>query len=350
MTERPQQPGFHATPSDKMGWPGRVSITLDVNANDLKQHTDAHLAAAWHAAQAANAPYGDRIAGELVKNLGFEIIRRWLGGNSAHVQLYNHQADAHDNAVRSAFARYVPGGADDRDGRFHDGVWTLKGTVIDAVLAGPPPGTTCPRCGTDGQTPTGTRTTDKILDRGASGLARIEHGPGAGQTWICRDAEACRTRVRKAAESDHSLTCARCGRLPGVTAAAEDLTQVDGPIDLGGPNSRYGKVNVGADSVCTDRALCDRRIAQGARPPYRLDRDMQDKVAELGAANAVRDGLGPAQCQTCGHDTPADLKSPHIAPDNAGAGLAGKVIGAWRCRDENACRERAAAHHTEDTP
>lgn len=328
-----------------MGWPGRVSITIDVEVNNLKGLTDAYLAAAWHAAQAASAPSSDRVASELVKNLGFEIIRRWLGG-SAHVELYRHQSGGHESAVRAAFGRYVPGGADDRDGRFHDGAWTLKGAIIDAVLAGPPPGTTCPRCGSDGLAPAVPRTPShngKALDYGAFGLARIEHGPGAGKVWVCRDSDACRSRVHKAAEADHSLVCARCGRLPGTVAAATELTRVDGAIDLGGPNSRYGPVDVDKVWVCSDRAHCDQRIAKGSRPPYRLDQDMQERVAKLGVANAIRDGLGPAQCEACGNDVPADLNAPHKVPADDRTSLAGRLVGAWRCRNEAACGKRAAA-------
>lgn len=336
--------GFEAAPTDKMGWPGRVSITLDVEVNDLKRYTDPYLAAVWHAAQAANAPYGDRVAGELVQKLSFEIIRRWLGG--APAELYKHQVGAHDSAVRSAFGRYVSGGTDDRDGRFHDGVWTLKGAVIDAVLAGPPAGATCPRCGTDGRpdgAPRVTSPNDKVLDRGASGLARVEFGPGAGEVWVCRDSEACRSRTYRAAESDYSLVCARCGRLPGVAAAAAELAEVNGPVDLGGPNAQYGPVDVGTVWVCVDRGHCEQRIARGARPPYRLDREMQSRVAEIGVANAVKEGLGPAECEACGNTVAAELNAPHRMADGLAKMVGTDIAGAWRCRDAAACAQRATA-------
>lgn len=283
MSETPAPaPGFHAAPSDKMGWPGQVSITLQVNLTDLTRLTDTHLAALWHAAQAAPAEYGDKVAGELVRKLTFEIVRRWLGKTPA--ELYRHQGDAPGNALRSALARYRPGGADDRDGTWHDGAWTLKGAVIDAVLAGPPPGTVCPYCGTDGPATVALGTGLTVapgkpdpLDRGAAGLARVEHGPGAGEVWICRDSDACRTRVWRAAEADDSLVCARCNRTPGAAAAPTDLARRD--------------TDDGPRWFCTDTAQCDRRVAAGASPPYRFDKAAQARVAahraQLDSADAA---------------------------------------------------------------
>ncbi len=263
--------GFRTVqPAGKMGWPGRVAITLDIDVNALHRYTDQYLAAIWHTVQAAPAGYGDKIATEVVRKLTFEIIRRWLA--KAPAEIYHHQPDSRDSAVRMAVVRYRPGGTDDRDDAFHDGAWTVKGDVIDAILAGPPPGTRCPYCGNDGTAPAATGTQPAPLDDNP-GLARVEHGPGAGQVWICRDSEACRTRLWRAAETDDSLTCARCSRTPGITAAPDELHEVatdDGPRWL-----------------CNDTARCDQRVAAGARPPYRFDEEMQAKVAEIRATRSA---------------------------------------------------------------
>ena len=270
------EPGFHRLPTVGKGWPGHVALTLAVDMTNLRGYNDAYLATLWHAAQAAPAPYGDELAADVVRQITTEIVRRWLGNTNP--ELHHHQPGSPATAVRSALGTYRPGGTDDFDGRFHDGVWRVDGTVIDAILAGPPPGTLCPYCGTDGtansSASTGNAHNDKILDRGVSGLARVEHGPGAGKVWICRDNQACRTRVWRAADTDNSLVCARCNRHPGVAAAPTVLHPfaTDAPTD-----QRY---------VCVDTEHCDRRISRGARPPYRFDLETQAKVTELRAAAA----------------------------------------------------------------
>lgn len=335
--------GFRqANRADKLGWPGRVAVTLEVDTNSLGNLTDGYLAALWHTVQAAPAPYGDKLAVEVVRKLTFEIVRRWLG--KAPAELYHHQPGSTAQDVRSKVLSYRPGGADDRDGAFHDGAYTLRGELIDRVLAGPPAGATCPYCGTDGpaKPPSGLMSSspqmDRSLDRGAAGLAPIVHGPGAGEVWVCRDSEACRSRVYKAAEADDSLTCARCGRLPGIAAAAADLTPTtaaDADVDpFLAPAS-------GQVWVCVDTERCQRRLAAGAIRPYRFDAKMQRGVAEAGVARALSDGLGPAECETCGNDVPGDLKAPHRA-DPRYASKPGEVFGSWRCRDDDACRQRAA--------
>lgn len=247
---------------------GRVAVTVELDRNALGSYTDQHLAALWHTVQAAPAPYGDSLAADVVESLTYEIIRRWLATPAP--QMFKHRPGSYALDTRGAFARYRPGGgADDWDGEFENGVWAVRGTVIDAILAGPPAGTRCPYCGNDGTVAvpvTTTRTTD-ILDKGAPGLARVEYGEGAGEVWICRDSEACKRRLWELGRSDDSQVCARCNRLPGVAAAPTELHQVeteDGP--------RW---------VCCDVGRCDRRVARGARPPYRFDKKAQADVAAL---------------------------------------------------------------------
>lgn len=249
--------------AEKMGWPGRVAITIEVDVNNLCGYTAEHLAALWHAAQAAPAGYGDKVAADVVKKLTFEIVRRWL--DKAPVELYHHQPDSPETAVRMAVARYRPGGADDRDHAFHDGAWTVKGDVIDAIQAGPPPGTRCPYCGNDGSYPPAAHTSSGLglLDANP-GLARIENGPGAGKVWICRDSESCRTRVWRDADKDNSLICARCSRMPGRAAAPDELHET--------------ATNDGSRWLCNDTARCDRRVADGASPPYRFTKTANARV------------------------------------------------------------------------
>lgn len=71
-----------------------IAFEIDTDASSLSSITSAHLASAWHIAQANPAPYGDKDAGLLVKALGDEIVRRWLAAVPA--QLYSHQAIDHD--------------------------------------------------------------------------------------------------------------------------------------------------------------------------------------------------------------------------------------------------------------
>jgi hypothetical protein len=270
MSKEEVESGFHRLPTKGKGWPGHVALTIDVDVTNLRGYTDTYLATIWHTAQAARAPYGDDLAADVVRQVTIEIVRRWLG--AVGPELHHHLADAPATAARSALGTYRPGGTDDLDGDFHGGVWRTRGEVIDAILAGPPPGTVCPYCGTDG-TPNTTSSTGgaiKILDQGAAGLSRVEYGPGAGEVWICRDNQACKTRVYRAADTDNSLVCARCNRHPGVAAAPTELH----PIATDG-EQRW---------VCVDTKRCDRRIARGASPPFRFDREAQARVAELRAA------------------------------------------------------------------
>lgn len=299
----------------------KVTVPIEIDSAEIARYSDQHLALLWHVAQANPAPYGDWRAAELVKDIGSEIIRRWLGKIPA--EMYHHQSADHAKAIRMRTATYRPGGADDRDNAFHDGQWTLDPKALDAALAGPPAGTSCPYCAA----------TDNLL--------RVEHGPGAGQTWICRDSQECTRRLWEAARNNDSLVCARCDRRPGIAAAPAELTQVDGPIELGGPNAQYDPVDLGTVWVCTDRARCDDRIARGARPPSRHDREMAERVAEIGVRNALGQGLGPAECPECGNTVAAELKAPRRVSESDGTSLAGKVIGAWSCRDTNACQARA---------
>lgn len=64
-------------------------ITIEIDTDNLQSLTDSYIASAWHVAQQNPAPYGDKAAGELVEQIGREIIRRWLAQQGP--ELYNHQ-------------------------------------------------------------------------------------------------------------------------------------------------------------------------------------------------------------------------------------------------------------------
>lgn len=66
------------------------TITIEIDEDRLHNLTDTALAQCWHVAQANPADDAtDRDAGDLVENIGREIIRRWLG--QAGPELWNHQ-------------------------------------------------------------------------------------------------------------------------------------------------------------------------------------------------------------------------------------------------------------------
>lgn len=68
-------------------------ITITYRADDLSSYTDEYIQNLWHVAQANSAPHGDEEASKLVKDLLYEITRRWLGARTP--ALYSHQPDAH---------------------------------------------------------------------------------------------------------------------------------------------------------------------------------------------------------------------------------------------------------------
>jgi len=69
--------------------PCATTITFTVAEGNLPNHTDQHLAALWHIAQANPAPFGDRTACAFAEHVGREIISRWL--RSVPPELWAHQ-------------------------------------------------------------------------------------------------------------------------------------------------------------------------------------------------------------------------------------------------------------------
>lgn len=70
---------------------GKITVTFEIDDTNLTSHTDTYLATLWHVAQANPAPFGDRSAGEVVEDIGREIIRRWLKG--VEPELWHHQGN-----------------------------------------------------------------------------------------------------------------------------------------------------------------------------------------------------------------------------------------------------------------
>lgn len=70
-----------------------MDVTVSIKKGNLGRTPDATLALYWHVAQANPAPIGDKLAGDMVQAIGWEIIRRWLGG--VKPEMYHHQADSY---------------------------------------------------------------------------------------------------------------------------------------------------------------------------------------------------------------------------------------------------------------
>ena len=90
----------------------KTVITITVDTDSLSGYTDSYIAQLWHVAQANPAPHGDRDACDLVANLSFEIIHRWLA--RAPVELYSHQP-----------RHFAWRGLQDVGAKFIDGRWQI---------------------------------------------------------------------------------------------------------------------------------------------------------------------------------------------------------------------------------
>lgn len=90
----------------------KVAIEFQIDTERLSGYTDAYLAQLWSIAMANPAPHGDEDASNLVRDVGTEIIRRWL--KRAGAEMYTHQPGAHYwKALIGLGAKYI------------DGAWTI---------------------------------------------------------------------------------------------------------------------------------------------------------------------------------------------------------------------------------
>ncbi|MEU6661201.1 hypothetical protein [Streptomyces sp. NPDC046821] len=80
------------------------TISIEIDTDRLASHPDSHLAMLWHVAQANPALHGDVAAGEIVRHVGSEIIRRWL--KAAPAEMYHHQDRHHYWSNLSRFASW----------------------------------------------------------------------------------------------------------------------------------------------------------------------------------------------------------------------------------------------------
>lgn len=103
-----------------------VTVEVEIDLSQLRHYTEEHLAALWGVAQLNPAPIGDWAAVDTVRQLGDEIIRRFLA--RAGLPMYQHKADGYHWKQLTQFARYVPpsdtvpGDAD----RWHEGEWVPR--------------------------------------------------------------------------------------------------------------------------------------------------------------------------------------------------------------------------------
>ena len=68
----------------------KTQITIEFDPDALASYTDQHLAMLWHLTQHNPADgFRDKEPGELAMKVGWEIIRRWLGG--VNPEMYHHQ-------------------------------------------------------------------------------------------------------------------------------------------------------------------------------------------------------------------------------------------------------------------
>ena len=115
-------------------------ITIEIDDAKLASYTDEFLAVCWHLAQHNPAEFGDGMAGELVEQIGREIIRRWLAKTPP--ELWHHQGRHHAQKWLSEFATYEPGegynpaapfGDEENTRAFQSGRWVPKTSGDDSA-------------------------------------------------------------------------------------------------------------------------------------------------------------------------------------------------------------------------
>lgn len=83
----------------------KTAITFVIDTQGLDGYTDEYLAQLWHIAQANPEPWCNQEACELVKQVGTEIIRRWL--TAMPVPLHNHAPGSQYKAILQVNGKWV---------------------------------------------------------------------------------------------------------------------------------------------------------------------------------------------------------------------------------------------------
>ncbi|WP_419685750.1 hypothetical protein ACN22W_00845 [Burkholderia theae] len=82
----------------------KKTFTLEIDTDSLPHVSDEYLAAHWYRAQFLSVEHGDRDAGEVVRAVGVEIIRRWM--RSQPIPMFNIQSGDHLLTQIRRFARW----------------------------------------------------------------------------------------------------------------------------------------------------------------------------------------------------------------------------------------------------
>lgn len=99
-------------------------ITVEIDLEHLDRYHDDHLAQLWHLGQMNPAPLGDRDAEEVVRQLGDEIIRRWL--KKAPQSTMNHRPGTYYWHWLTKLADYKPPGDHNHGPDFYRGEWVVN--------------------------------------------------------------------------------------------------------------------------------------------------------------------------------------------------------------------------------
>ncbi|MFB4273071.1 hypothetical protein [Nonomuraea sp. GTA35] len=81
-----------------------VEITIRISSTGLARTSDQHLAALWHAIQAAPADFEHSATGHVAEHIGREIIRRWL--RAVDPELWRQQGDHYSHKQLCRFAKW----------------------------------------------------------------------------------------------------------------------------------------------------------------------------------------------------------------------------------------------------
>jgi len=85
----------------------KITVSINIDTDRISSYASDYLADLWHVAQANPAPFGDKNAGDLIEEIGREIIKRWLKENPGN--LYHHQGHHHYWSILVDHGSWVDG-------------------------------------------------------------------------------------------------------------------------------------------------------------------------------------------------------------------------------------------------